>query len=220
MSCSVELTQVLIAKFCHDLAGTMGAVGNAIEFLSMDNEQMRKKAVDLVSVSAQHAIANLRFFREAYGISKNRGEANLDDIRELCTVFLECSSKITLDFQRKYCHQPEVFISLGIGKLVLCVVSVAATTLLHGGVIKVEVDKTSAGAKVIISGIGSGLKINEVHHNILRGKTKDTTLSTLNVHYYYTRMLLEELGAKLVINSHSDKIEYIVEQRPFARTKS
>lgn len=211
MSESMELTQVLIAKFCHDLAGTMGAVGNAVEFLEENNEQMRKRAIDLVNTSAQHAIANLRFFREAYGISKNNGEANLDEIRELCSIFLSCSSKITLDFQRKHCHQPEVFIGLGTGKLVLCVVSVAATTLLRGGIVKVEIEKASSSARVIVSSLGSGLKINEVHHDILCGKVKESSLSTLNVHYHYTRMLIEQLNANLVIKSSEDKVEYIIQ---------
>lgn len=207
----MELTQVLIAKFCHDLAGTMGAVGNAVEFLGEENEQMRKRATDLVATSAQHAIANLRFFREAYGISKNNGEANLDEIRELCSIFLECSNKINLDFQHKPGHQPEVFIGLGTGKLVLCVVSVAVTTLLRGGIVKVEIEKVSNGMRVIVSSIGSGLKINEVHHDILCGKVDHYSLSTLNVHYHYTRMLIEQLGAKLIIKTTADRVDYIIE---------
>lgn len=211
MSDSLELTQVLIAKFCHDLAGTMGAVGNAVEFLTEGNELLHKRAIDLVSISAQHAIANLRFFREAYGISKNSGEANFDEIRELCTIFLQCSSKITLEFQQKHSHKPEIFIGLGVGKLVLCIVSVAATTLLHGGIVKVDIEKISSGARVIVSSSGSGLKANEAHHDILCGKIKKSALSTLNVHYHYTRRLIEQLGAKLAINSSADKIEYIIE---------
>lgn len=211
MSDSLELTQVLIAKFCHDLAGTMGAVGNAVEFLIEDNELLRKRAAELVSISSQHAIANLRFFREAYGISKNSGEANFDDIRELCTIFLQCNNKITLEFQQKHSHKPEVFIGLGVGKLVLCIVSVAATTLLHGGVVKVDIEKIFSGARVIVSSSGFGLKVNKIHHDILSGKAPKSSLSTLNVHYYYTKMLIEQLGAKLSISSSEDKVEYIIE---------
>lgn len=211
MSDSLELTQVLIAKFCHDVAGTMGAVANAVEFLMEDNEPLRKRAAELASTSSQHAIANLRFFREAYGISKNSGEANFDDIRELCAIFLQCSNKITLDFQQKHSHKPEIFIGLGVGKLVLCIVAVAATTLLHGGVVKVDIEKISEGVRIIVSSSGAGIRVNNTHHDILCGKTQKTTLSTLNVHYYYTRMLIEQLGAKLIISSNADKVEYIIE---------
>lgn len=211
MSDNLELTQILIAKFSHDLAGTIGAVSNAVEFLIEDNALLRKRAAELVSVSSEHAIANLRFFREAYGISKNIGETNFDDIRQLCAMFLQCNSKITLEFQQKHSHKPEIFIGLGVGKLVLCVVSVAATTLLHGGIVRVSIEKISNNAKIIVSSHGFGLKVNKTHHDILSGRAQNTAISTLNVHYHYTRMLIEQLGAKLVINDSADKVEYIIE---------
>lgn len=61
-----DLSAVLIARLCHDLASPLGAIGNGVELLEMvhgaDGPELQ-----LVAASVRLATARLRMFRFAFG---------------------------------------------------------------------------------------------------------------------------------------------------------
>ena len=93
----IELSEFLCAKFCHDLAGPIGAINNGIDFFESDNEQMKEKAYELVRMSAKQAVNRLTFFRQAYGNIVVDNEIHLMELKFLILKFME-DSKLQLDF--------------------------------------------------------------------------------------------------------------------------
>jgi histidine phosphotransferase ChpT len=207
----IELAQYLNAKFCHELAGTLGAISNGVEFLEESNDSMQQKAVELVKVSAKQAIGRLMFYRQAYGIAKSQGEADLREYKKLVNDFLE-STKVKLDFNEKYMHVPNVFIDINTSKLLYCFIVISMGNLIHGGIIRLTVEAAGSGKKMIFSALGENLKNDEEKSSILKGKFENIIISTTNIHTYYTRQLAEKLNAKIAINVSDKQIDYIIEQ--------
>jgi hypothetical protein len=207
----LSLTQHLFSKLFHDLSGALGAVSNGIEYLDSVDNKTREKAVKLLRHGSQQSIDALEFFRKAYGASTKNGEANLDEVHELCANFLK-DSKINFDFS-KPSYQPEVFTCVNTGRLILCLVSIAAEALVYGGLITVTFSKTNNKKKIIVTASSNTkIKIHKSKNQVLSQENTDMNdLTYENAHYYYTAKIIHEIGAKIVINSSDNTIEYIVE---------
>lgn len=206
----VSLTQHLFSKLFHDISGALGAVSNGIEYLDSTDIKTREKAIKLLHHGSRQSIEALEFFRKAYGASTKNGEANLEEIHELCINFLK-DSKIEFNFL-KPSYQPEIFSCLNTGRIILCLVSIAAETLIYGGLITVTFSKNNSNKKVIVTASNSKMKIHAERNKILYQKNTDMNDITYeNAHYYYTAKIANDLGAQIIINSSDNKIEYIVE---------
>jgi histidine phosphotransferase ChpT len=60
------LAETLAARICHDLIGPLGAIGNGIELLNMQDATVSPE-LELIGSATGTAIARLQFFRIAYG---------------------------------------------------------------------------------------------------------------------------------------------------------
>ena len=204
------LVQNLLSKVFHDFAGSISAVNNSAEFLDSEDSKTKEKALDLLQKSAMQLTARLEFLRKAYGVLHEKGEANLDNVRSVCEAFLH-DSKVHLDFQRNYHHQPEVFISIDTGRLILCLTIIAADALIHGGTITIKVSKTQDDTVIVVSAAGSKIKFDNAKNTILYGNSPEAELSAYNAHYYYTSKIIQQMDHKITINSSESNVEYIVE---------
>lgn len=211
MLSDVELTQYLNAKFCHELAGTIGAINNGIEFLSDANESMKAKATELVQISAKQARARLLFYRQAYGIAKETGEADLAETKQVIEDFLQ-ESKVNLEFSENSMFRSGVFINTNTVKLVLCLVVLAHNALLHGGTIEIKLDKVDHGKQVTVRAKGRNIKNDEDKKNILLGNLQGIQISSSNIHAYYTMRLKEKLDATLKVVDGDGYLDYIIQQ--------
>jgi histidine phosphotransferase ChpT len=207
----IELAQYLNAKFCHELAGTLGAISNGVEFLEEANPAMQAKAIDLVKVSAKQAISRLMFYRQAYGVAKSQGEADLKEFKKLSEDFLD-GTKVKLDFNEKYMHVPNVFIDINSCKLLYCFIVIGMGNLIHGGVVSLTVESTAQGKKITLSARGDNLKQDEEKSSILKGNFDNIIISTTNIHTYYTRQMAEKVHANITIKPSEKQIDYIIEQ--------
>lgn len=202
----IDLTQELIAKYCHDLSGILGAIDSGVEFLQMNDDKTRDKALSLLRSSAEQAVVRLRFYRKAYGVVKQAGEANLKEINLLCRAFLD--KKIELIFAETYFNNPSLYICDSTGKIIMCLIEVAATALIYGGLIKVEITKFGQGKKVAVIASGRQLRIDQEKYDILCGLYDDVALSPVNVHYYYTARLASKINSQIKINAAANQIEF------------
>ena len=59
-----NISEILATKLCHDMAASIGAIYNGVEFLEMEEHEVLKdnKAFALVSKNARLATDKLRFF--------------------------------------------------------------------------------------------------------------------------------------------------------------
>ena len=206
----IELAQLLAAKIGHDLSGSMGAVWSSTEYLDHSNIDMRKTATELIKTSSANATNALKFFRATYGSSNDVGEAHLEELTLIAKEFLR-GHNIALEFHKQYSHNPEVFICVSTGKLILSMILAASMTLLHGGLITVTIEKADHKKKVTIVATGKKIKIREGNHDILMGKPSSEGIQVRDIHHFYTARLIEQLGMTLKIHTLSERLEYVME---------
>ncbi len=62
------LTEVLMTRCCHDLAGATGALGNTIQLMEMDDSFVGE-GIDFLKKASQTLVARLQFFRALAGLN-------------------------------------------------------------------------------------------------------------------------------------------------------
>ncbi|HHX90507.1 MAG TPA: histidine phosphotransferase [Paracoccus sp.] len=62
---SPDLSALIGSRICHDLVSPLGAIGNGVELLGMN--QPPSPELDLIGESVAHALARIRMFRLAFG---------------------------------------------------------------------------------------------------------------------------------------------------------
>lgn len=85
---SLEFTQLLITKFCHDITGPIGAINNGVELME-DDDSMRDVAMELITDSANQAMNRLKYYRFAYGILKTDGYADTAESKTAISDFFK-----------------------------------------------------------------------------------------------------------------------------------
>ncbi len=207
MLSKVEITQFIATKLCHDLAGTIGAINNSLDFISVENPEMRAKAIDLLKASSEQSINKLVFFRQAYGVAKNNGEANFDELKITAENYLK-DTKVKFTFHEKYFHIKGIFISSNIGKLILCLVQHAYSNLIHGGEITITIEANNI---VRISSKGSSLKIDKEKNDIICKNSTSYPLTTQNCTSYFIQYFAKELEIKITEDeSQEGQIDYLI----------
>src|SRR6185436_19261149 len=61
------LAELMAARLCHDLVGSVGAVANGVELLGDSRSRPDPEVLELVAQSARAASRRLQAFRVAYG---------------------------------------------------------------------------------------------------------------------------------------------------------
>lgn len=209
MVSDLEFIQIFAARISHDLAGTLGAINSAIEFVHSDDEEVRKKALELMALSSNQANDKLRFMRYAYGISKYSGDADIDNVREICMMFAK-DDHVNIEFTSPGKISSDRNIDVNVGKLVVCLASLAKANLLRGGLIKISWLEDRSNS-IIVSAIGEDIKSPKDLHDILGGKSYlDVPVNPTNVHAYYMYKLVESNSINLEIRDSEKQIDYIV----------
>lgn len=205
----LELGQLLTAKLCHDLSGVLGAVSNSVDFLKMDDDRTRDKALDLLSTSAKQSVARLQFYRYAYGSAGSPGEANLEKIEALCQNLLRVT-KFSLTFHKNYFNNPNLFICNNSGKAIMCLLEIAMNSMIQGGDIRIDIQRTDHGKVIVVTATGPIIKINQEKYSILLGNYIGKALSIYNIHYYYTNKLIELISSSFEVKNTDESVTYIL----------
>ncbi|MGV2432018.1 MAG UNVERIFIED_CONTAM: hypothetical protein LVQ98_01060 [Rickettsiaceae bacterium] len=203
----IDFIQIFAAKLFHDLAGTLGAISSAIEFVQSDDVEVKKKALELMELSSTQANDKLRFFRYAYGISKYSGDADLATVRELC-LLLAKDKRVGVEFLAPGSITNEQSMDVNTGKLIVCLASLAKSALIHGGQVKISWEK-QAPYSIIISATGPDLKPQTEAHDIICSSSQNA-INTTNVHAYYIQRLISNNNIKLDIKTSDDAISYVI----------
>lgn len=202
----ILLTELLCAKFCHDLAGPVGAINNGLEFLEESNEEMQVKALDLIKESAFEASARLQFFRQTYGVVSSEGEADISRLRKLAENFFQ-KGKISLDWPNHHTEAAGIPLSHKLGRLTLNLLLVTAAALIHGGVVSVRLEKSLRGRVLTVRGAGREVKTDPEIQTILSGNNNQVVMDKRNVQVHLTRVLAQELGMPITFDSGEEYVE-------------
>lgn len=208
MSDELTLAELMGARFCHDLAGPISAISNGIEFLQEENEEMRVRALELVEASSQEAVFRLQFLRQAYGFVPLEGETNLSHLKTLAENFFS-TSKISLDWPDQHTEASGISLGHRMGRLILNLMIITASSLIHGGTLKVRLTKLDGGKRIIVSGEGKDIKASPDIAAILGGKEKP--MDKRNVQIHFTAQLAKQLGINVQVSEQDDGLQLTAE---------
>lgn len=209
MITDLEFAQYTSAKICHDLAGALGAIANGIEFIASEDPEMKKKALELINISAHQAIDTMKLFRQMYGSVKYPGKATIEQMKESCQLVIN-DKRVNLEFLIPFSLPSERVPNVDTTQLMLALVSLAKSQLIHGGSVSVMIHPYKDHNSINIVASGRDMKIKYDSHQILNGKLDNYTISSSNIDAYYISRLRENLKCPLEISEGHDKIEYII----------
>ncbi|MCH2038338.1 MAG: histidine phosphotransferase family protein [Rickettsiales bacterium] len=199
------VAELLTAKFSHDISGPVGAINNGVEFLTEAEFEMKDQAIALVETSAQEAVARIQFFRTAYGVTKETGEANIDKLKKLINDYFSFG-KCEIEWSVRYVPDSPFVINQMLSKLLINIIIIAKSSVLIQGKLHVNITELSA-SEVSIEVIAEGKKIKLPDDYIILtiDDLKGFTLSTRNIQIYYTKRLADYLGTKISVDSDDER---------------
>ncbi len=196
----IKLLELMSARMFHDLAGPIGAVNNSLEFFDEENEEIKKKALEIVRSSSSESILRLKYFRQAYG-PVNGEEISLSEILPLIEEFLE-KTKVKL----VCANDDNIIISSNVAKVILNFVIIGLGAMIYGGVLEVVVNKQELKIKFD----GKDLILTEETIALLNGDLRHNALSSANIQIYYTYMIINGAGRTITTNKTSSTVEFII----------
>jgi histidine phosphotransferase ChpT len=196
---ALELAALLCSRVCHDLISPVGAIVNGLEVLD-DNPKPedREFALDLIRKSAKTASARLQFCRLAFGAAGSAGaQIDLGDAQTMARGHLE-DGKTTITW-----NLPRILLPKNRVKLLLNMMVIAQQTIPRGGVLTVDSigEAETMGFRVTASGLNARMPQNIAD---LLSSAHSGSVDAHAVQPYYTRLLAEACGLKVVLAPEGD----------------
>lgn len=202
---SLKLCQALNEKICHDFAGSIGAIDNAIGLIKTIEYQ--EKTTKLVQDSTNRLMSYLQFYRYLYSLPSEGNKIAIAEINRLSTDFLKSKNhNIKLVFTRLISTN----IDDNIAQIIMCLIVTASSNIYRDAVIKVELEIQNdnfIGIKIVVT--APNLRFDQDRADILLGKRTIDDVSIENVHEYYTYYLITEYYYKLAITPSTDFVALI-----------
>jgi histidine phosphotransferase ChpT len=197
---ALELAALLCSRVCHDLISPVGAIVNGLEVLD-DNPKPedREFALDLIRKSAKTASARLQFCRLAFGAAGSSGaQIDLGDAQSMARGHLE-DAKTTIAW-----NLPRVLFPKNRVKLLLNMMVIAQQTIPRGGVLTVDPigEGDAMGFRVAASGLNARMPQN-IADLLSSGHAH---IDAHAVQPYYTRLLAQACGLKVVLAPEGDAV--------------
>ena len=186
------LANLLCSRLCHDLVGPVGAIGNGLEVLAdEDDADMRRKALELLTFSAEEASRRLKFYRLAFGAAGG-GEVplSLGDAREAARWLLT-GGKVRLDWPDAaipaWVTPPKLAV-----RLLLNLIQLGADALPRGGRVAVQLARGTSGLAITVVASGAAATLNDTIVGALNGRIALEQLDPRASQAYYARRLAME----------------------------
>lgn len=191
----IRVLELLSSRLCHDLISPIGAVNNGLELLEDEDSGMAEDALELSIKSARKASDLLQAFRVAVGAAGSQASVRLADARNLASGVLE-GGKVRLDWPT---DQDAAAVPVGMPKLVLNLVMLAAECLPRGGTVAVAVAAPAPGARVEVevTASGQGARLPAEFLAAFAADTDVAALTPKTVLGYFSARLAETLGGRL-----------------------
>lgn len=204
-----DLSELMIAKLIHDIAGAVGAISNGLEYLQDEEATgpIKEQAFELAHESSEQLMARVQFFRIAYGYIYQTQEISISQIQQLAIHFFE-GSKTTLNWDNSYTDSGTIPLSNKMGKLLLNMLLITSGCLLEGGTITVKLERIDNGKRVILEGEGPSVQIKSDWRDVLEHNNYPANLDSKIIQIIYTNLLMKECGAECTIDSSDNSITF------------
>jgi len=195
----LRVAQLLNARLCHDLVGPVAAINNGVELLGDEDPDFVRDAVALVGDSARKAANRLQFFRFAYGLSRSAMAGPPPP--QLAAALFE-GSAILCEYDSAYEAEGFEWHRLACNLLL-----VGGEALPRGG--RLTITPGSAGPSLEGIGEGNGLSAETCAALALAVSTEALTARTVGA--YYTGVLAQALGCRLVVQNLPGSFQVVAE---------
>ena len=182
-----RILDLLTSRLCHEMSGPIAAINNGIELLAEEDPDFQRDALALVGDSARRASLQLQFYRFAYGYSHGGATVGAAP-QDLANLFFAAT--------RIACNYGETvrILPLASQKLACNLLLVGAEALPRGGGLTINhgphgLDLQAVGDGVFLS--------SEIDAALLR-ETPVAALTSRSVQAYFTAILADTLGCRLV----------------------
>lgn len=198
------VAELLAARLCHDLVGSIGAVNNGLELLADDPQQ--SEALGLVGRSARRAASAVQFYRLAYGAGA--GEDDPIAVQKLVLDWFS-ASRIAFSWSDdlSFAGLPQ-----GAGKLLLNLVELAGTALPQGGTLTAQSGIGDVVSFLAVTAAGTGATLrDDLRTTILTEQTAPDDLTPRTVQAFFTCHLARRMEGEFLLNEAvADHIQFVV----------
>ncbi|MBN9542500.1 MAG: hypothetical protein J0G32_01710 [Alphaproteobacteria bacterium] len=205
-----EVSQLLMSKVFHDLAGPVGAMNNGAEFLKESRSDVHQKAIELMQLSSSQAVSRLELFKAVLGYSPANSEVSLNKIKPMISAYF---SEKPITFNWKNLTRPdEINMTSAASKALIISVLIVASSLIYGGSVDIEIDNAKEGKISFITKAYSpqGVKVENDAVKVLADKNLNLVFNSQNVLYLYTSRLLENTNGKLELTRNTNELSFNV----------
>lgn len=210
MSAVLNFSELLLTRFCHDLAGPIGAVQNGLEFLEENiSDDLNAKAMTIISDNGKELGDKLKFFRYIYGRSSSDGEVDLNTVSEIAAPYFK-TKKIDFSISNGSEGMEYLQVTQRTSKLVLALSHAAVDCLITAGKIMVVVERHSGNKQICIKCSSEKFKVNEELVAILADHSRQQ-MKLMNVHYHLAALLAEQVGVAVKAEQTFESIDFYIE---------
>lgn len=185
MMIDLRVSELLMSRLCHDLAGPIAAIGNGAELLEDDDPDFARQAATLIGDSAGTASKRLQLFRFAYGFSA--GALAGPPPHLLATEYFS-GGPIACDYAEAARGLEPAWQRLGCNLLMI-----AAETLPRGG----KLALLAEGGGVAVSAQGEGAGPSAEASDAMSLQASVDALTSRTVGPYFAGLLAKALGCRL-----------------------
>jgi len=206
---TLEISELLMSKLCHDLAGPIGAVNNGVELLKDPRPDLHAESIELVETSASEAVARLLYFRHAYGPVRNSAGTAMATIKDLVHNFYK-NKQITFIWPEMHGDADSMnLIKNDMAKLMLNIILIVAGGLIHGGNITIKIKNQRNNFGIKVRGEGRAVKLHEYLSAPLANNFKESEMDSRNVQACLTNMLAQRIGGKIKMETGDNFLEIV-----------
>ncbi len=183
------MSELLLTRFTHDIAGPVSAVSNGLDFLMNDAKnsddpgaiEIKNQAVDLVEESAMQSLARLQAYRIAYGVVyTDSAETQVKEVTDIMKRFFN-KSQVELRFNPSL---PDSISAIKRRILVGMILTVSRI-LIYGGKISISLAGAAKNTIVVRAGADKYKEPTSIHDIFMDTTTNEPDVET--VPYFFIR---------------------------------
>ena len=202
MDIDIKVSQLVVSRICHDLAGSVSAVNAGVELIKDGGGTLDQEAISLVDASAGQSVRKLSFFRIVFGSGGGVDETiSLAELRDLSQNYI-AGSKASLDWSNQTdADSADCRININEGRVLLGIVLMATDSLPRGGVISVGVHYPNGGPDggvgFAVVATGERASLGPEVEAAMAPDINIEDLTARTVHAHFTNLLVGSLGGEL-----------------------
>ena len=194
MKIDLKVSQLVVSRICHDLAGSVSAVNAGVELIKDSATAIDPEAMSLIDASANQSVRKLSFFRVVFGAGGGvDGSISLDELRDLARNFVK-DSKTTINWPE---NTDVARLNLNEGKVLLGLILIAVDGLPRGGEILPSVHNPQGGIGFAVVAKGERASLPPEVRAALDPNISMDDLSARTVHAYFTNMFVKYMGGEM-----------------------